>query len=282
MSTTVALRPQAGAPALQMNEHDLMNVLRNSLYPGAADESIKLVVGYCKASGLDPMQKPVHIVPMWDSDARVTRDVVMPGIGLYRTQAARSGQFAGVSEPEFGPDVAENIGGVQITYPAWCRVTVRRQLPSGQIAEFVAVERWKENYAIKGGKERSIAPNSMWSRRPYAQLAKCAEAQALRKAFPEVGAAPTAEEMEGRVIEAEVISHEPRQPTRPTPPPPDTAALEQLREAAMEGSAALETAWKALTKEQRKSLAGELGALKEQAAAADDMPPLHDLPNTED
>lgn len=218
-STTVALRPQAGAPALQMNEHDLMNVLRNSLYPGAADESIKLVIGYCKASGLDPMQKPVHIVPMWDSNARVMRDVVMPGIGLYRTQAARSGQFAGVSEPEFGPDVAENIGGVQITYPAWCRVTVRRQLPSGQIAEFVAVERWKENYAIKGGKERSIAPNAMWARRPYAQLAKCAEAQALRKAFPEIGAAPTAEEMEGRVIEAEPISHETPRPELLPPRP---------------------------------------------------------------
>ena len=281
MSNAVALRPQAGAPALQMNEHDLMNVLRNSLYPGAADESIKLVVGYCKASGLDPMQKPVHIVPMWDSVARVTRDVVMPGIGLYRTQAARSGQFAGVSEPEFGPDVAENIGGVQITYPAWCRVTVRRQLPSGQIAEFVAVERWRENYAVKGGKERSIAPNAMWSRRPYAQLAKCAEAQALRKAFPEVGAAPTAEEMEGRVIEAEAISHEPPRQSRPTPLPPDTAALEELREAAMEGSTALEAAWRALTKDQRKSLAGELGALKAQAGAAD-TPPLHDLPDNED
>lgn len=221
MSNAVAIRPQASVPALQMGERDLMNVLRNSLYPGASDESIKLVVGYCKASGLDPMQKPVHIVPMWDSSARVMRDVVMPGIGLYRTQAARSGQFAGVSEPEFGPDATENIGGVEITFPAWCRVTVRRQLPSGQIAEFVAVERWKENYAVKGGKERSIAPNAMWLRRPYAQLAKCAEAQALRKAFPEIGAAPTAEEMEGRVIEAEVIANEPpRKPEqRPEKPP---------------------------------------------------------------
>lgn len=208
-------RKQGGVPALQMAEHDLINVLRNSLYPGASDESIKIVVGYCRASGLDPMQKPVHIVPMWDSTAHSMRDVVMPGIGLYRTQAARSGQFAGVSEPEFGQDVDENIGGVQITYPAWCRVTVRRQLPSGQIAEFVAVERWKENYAVKGGKDRSIAPNAMWSRRPYAQLAKCAEAQALRKAFPEVGAAPTADEMDGSVIEYEEIRNEPRRASRP-------------------------------------------------------------------
>lgn len=144
-------------PAL-LNETELLQVLENSLYPGAAHESIKLVIGYCKAAGLDPMQKPVHIVPIWDSKARMLRDVVMPGIGLYRTQAARGGQYAGVTEPEFGPDVHDSLGGQNITYPSWCRVTVKRLLPNGQIAEFTATERWLENYAQKGGQEKSIAP----------------------------------------------------------------------------------------------------------------------------
>lgn len=186
--------------ALAMQETELLSVLRGSLYPGAADASIRMVLGYCKAAGLDPMQKPVHIVPMWDGKAGQMRDVVMPGVTLYRTQASRSGSLAGVSEPEFGPLVTESIGGQQITYPEWCRVTVRRQLNSGHVADFTALEYWLENYAIKGGKEKSIAPNAMWTKRPRGQLAKCAEAQALRKAFPELGAAPTAEEMEGKQL----------------------------------------------------------------------------------
>lgn len=189
-----------------MTEQDLMRVLQSSLYPGAAPESIKMVLGYCRAAGLDPMQKPVHIVPMWDSKAGTMRDVVMPGVNLYRTQAARSGECAGVTEPEFGPDVTENIGGLQITFPLWCRVSVSRRLPTGEIVPFTAREFWKENYAVKGGKEKSIAPNAMWTKRPYGQIAKCAEAQALRKAFPEIASDTTAEEMEGKAIRPEDAS----------------------------------------------------------------------------
>ena len=200
--------------ALAISEGELMGVLRNSLYPGAKDESIKMVIGYCKASGLDPMQKPVHIVPMWDSKARCMRDVIMPGIGSYRTQAARSGEYAGISEPEFGEDVTETFpeesyydrdskgtkkrGSVSVTFPAWCRVVVKRLLPNGTIAEFAATERWKENYATVS--KDSAQPNAMWKRRPYAQLAKCSEGQALRKAFPEFGAQPTADEMAGKSL----------------------------------------------------------------------------------
>lgn len=187
-------------PSLQMSEGELIEVLATSLYPGASIGSIKMVLGYCKAAGLDPMQKPVHIVPMWDGKAGQMRDVVMPGIGLYRTQAARSGECAGVSEPEFGPDVTETIGGQALTYPAWCRVTVKRRLPTGEVVDFNAKEFWKENYAVRGGKDKSIAPNAMWTKRPYGQIAKCAEAQALRKAFPEIGSEPTADEMVGKSL----------------------------------------------------------------------------------
>lgn len=199
---------EGGLPSLAMDEGELLAVLQSSLYPGADLRSITMVLGYCKAAGLDPMLKPVHIVQMWDKPTGKMRDIVMPGIGLYRTQAARSGAYAGISEPEFGPEVTKKIGGIDVTYPEWCKVTARRLLPNGGLAEFTAVERWMENYAVKGGKERSIAPNAMWMRRPYGQLAKCAQAQALRTAFPELGSAPTADEMEGKMLEADYAEPE--------------------------------------------------------------------------
>lgn len=220
-------------------EGQLVEVLKASLYPGAADESVLMVLDYCRAAKLDPMQKPVHIVPMWDSKAGRMRDVVMPGVNLYRTQASRSGECAGVTEPDFGPDETADIGGVQITFPTWCRVTVSRRLPTGEIVQFTAREFWRENYAIKGGKEKSVAPNAMWTKRPYGQIAKCAEAQALRKAFPEIASAPTAEEMEGKALQPDAVV------PNAGPSEFETLHADALRTAAIEGVDALAKAFKA-------------------------------------
>lgn len=178
---------------VQVEENkDLYSALKSSLYPGAQDSSIQMVLSYCRAAKIDPMLKAVHIVPMRG------RDVVMPGVGFYRIQAERSGSYAGISEPEFGPDITSELGGVKVTYPEWCKVTVKKII-QGHVCEFVAKEYWIENYATKGGDSK--VPNSMWSKRPKAQLAKCSESQALRKAWPElIGSHPTAEEMEGKEL----------------------------------------------------------------------------------
>lgn len=192
--------------------------LRTILYPGASDASIDMVLGYCKAAGIDPMQKPVHIVPMWDNKTQSMRDVVMPGIGLYRTIAARTGEFAGLTEPEFGPIVTENIGGRDISFPEWCKVTAYRRLSSGHVAAFTALEYWIENYGIKGGINRDQSPNAMWCKRARGQLAKCTQSQAIRLAFPEAaGSVPIAEEMEGKsIIESEASNHTPSVPDQLT------------------------------------------------------------------
>lgn len=256
-------KPEATA-LTALPEGDLLRVLQTSLYPGANPDSIRLVLDYCRAAGLDPMQKPVHIVPMWDGKAGQMRDVIMPGVNLYRTQAARSGECAGVTEPEFGPDKTENVGGVEITYPVWCRVTVSRRLPTGEIVAFTAREFWKENYAVKGGKDKSIAPNAMWTKRPYGQLAKCAEAQALRKAFPEIASQPTADEMEGKQLHPDDSTPLPK--LVPEPPPELVKAAD---EAAGKGVDAYSAWWQATGKENRVLLATGHDERKRKAAQAD-------------
>ncbi|MEB5773074.1 phage recombination protein Bet [Aeromonas caviae] len=196
------------------------NALCNTIYPGANPDSVVMAIDYCKARGLDILLKPVHLVPMQVTDARtkekVWRDVPMPGIGMYRIQADRSGNYAGADEPVFGPDVTEEFqdpynqsAKIKVTYPQWCKYTVYKMV-NGQRVAFHALERWKENYATQSGKTE--CPNAMWRKRPYAQLAKCTEAQALRKAWPEIGSEPTAEEMEGKeIIINEIPGNQPQQ-----------------------------------------------------------------------
>lgn len=193
------------------------NALANSVYPGAKEESIIMAVDYCTTRGLDVMLKPVHLVPMSVKNAKTGnfefRDVVMPGVGLYRIQADRSGNYAGADEPEFGPEVTQTFSGkngqVTVTFPQWCCYTVYKVIGGNRVA-FKAKEYWLENYATAG--KEGNAPNSMWQKRPYGQLQKCAEAQALRKAWPEVGQDATAEEMEGKHSEIDITpAQQPRQ-----------------------------------------------------------------------
>lgn len=189
-----------GPPSLELPDDELVRLLGQSIYPGAAEASIRMCVAYCRARRLDPLLKPVHIVPMSVKTGRKKangydeyewRDVVMPGVGLYRINATRTGLLAGVDEPVFhGEHEMPGVPGEVV--PAECSVTVWK-LVGGARCAFTARERWVENYATAG--RETLVPNAMWKRRRYAQLAKCAEAQALRKAFPEeTGQAPVAEE----------------------------------------------------------------------------------------
>lgn len=191
-----------------VTERDLMDTLKTSLYPGASDAAVHMVLAYCRAAGLDVMKKPVHIVPIWSKAAGGMIDTVMPGIALYRIEAARTGQYLGKSEPEFGPVRTMNLGGRDVRFPEWCKVIVRR-LVSGHICEFPAMEFWLENYAT--AKKDSDAPNAMWAKRAFGQLAKCAEAQALRMAFPELtGGTNTSDEMEGKSFAPDIVDVTPQ------------------------------------------------------------------------
>lgn len=250
----------------------------STIYPGAKADSVLMAVDYCKARQLDIMLKPVHLVPMQVKDAQTGqkswRDVPMPGIGMYRIQASRSGDEAGHDEPEFGPTIEHEFDGsdwngnpvkVKVRYPEWCKYTVYKVV-NGSRVPYTAKEFWLENYAQQSAK--SEAPNAMWKKRPFAQLAKCAEAQALRKGWPEIGQQPTAEEMEGKHFEKDMgaarRSPEPESVTTPDLPalgddewrtgfPKLEGAIEAGRKTALEIIKTLSTKY-TLTDEQKQEL----------------------------
>lgn len=238
MSNIAPMKQRGGELVTAEQADAIRTALKTSLYPGATDESVDMVLAYCRAGALDPMTKPVHIVPMWVPEKKQgnrvispagMRDVIMPGIELYRTKAHRTGEYAGQDEASFGPTIEENLGGVNVRYPEWCSVAVYR-LVNGTPVRYSAKAYWLESYATQ--KRDSDAPNAMWKKRPFGQLEKCAEALALRKAFPEaVGAQPTAEEMEGRVIDGEstpVRQEAQQQLPRELPPYPADKFKENL------------------------------------------------------
>lgn len=169
--------------------------LSNVLYPGAAPESVGMVWDYCSARKLDPLKKPVHIVPMEVKNAMTGkyewRDVVLPGINEYRITAQRTGEYLGHDEPTYGPEI--DFRGVKA--PQWCRFVVYRWNAKAQTKVAYPVQtEFAEVVAL--GRENKV--NARWSKAPKQMLTKCAEAAALRAAFPEeLGGEPTAEEMMG-------------------------------------------------------------------------------------
>ena len=185
-------------------------VLVETIYPAAkTPEAVIMALNYCKRRGLDAFKRPVHIVPMWNSALRREVETIWPGIAELRTTAFRTGNYAGMDEPEFGETVEQVFIGqhndnkrqVKVTYPEWCRITVYRTL-NGHRHKFVGPKTyWLESYGRWRGTD---APNDMWAKRALGQIEKVAEAAALRRAFPEeIGNEYTAEEMHGTLVHDE-------------------------------------------------------------------------------
>jgi phage recombination protein Bet len=226
--------------------------LKHTLYAGAASESIYLVVDYCRAMQLDPMRRPVHIVPMEvriaGTDRTEWRDVPMPGIYMWRTIASRTGLYLGHSAPVYGPLI--EVKGVKA--PESCAMTFYRLHPStGQRLDFPIQTYFREVVATN----REGKPNARWTRAPIQMLTKCTEAAGLREAFPdEFGGQQTADEMDGqRAIDAPVVDAE-----QPSLVEPANYAewLTDLHAVADNGADAFALAWKESSPDLRGYLMG--------------------------
>lgn len=190
-------------------------VLVESVWPSAKSAAaVFLALDYCRSRKLDPFKRPCHIVPMWNSTLRKEVETVWPGISDIRTTAARTHEYAGADETIFGDEATETFEGrthqgeklsATVTFPTWARITVYRII-KGQRVPFPGPRViWKETYSQMKG---TPVPNARWQRAPYQMLEKCAEAAALRKAFPEeLGSLYAAEEMEGRPVTEDTVSY---------------------------------------------------------------------------
>lgn len=213
-------KPRLPLPALLAKRHDLSEsswrVFIDTVWPGATSvDGVALALDYCKARNLDPFKRPVHVVPIYNSALNRQVESVWPGISEIRTTAMRTGVYAGCDDTVFGPPLTQAFKDKQkrgrgdnkyeesaecpeMTFPSWAQVTVYRMVQGVRVPFVGPKTFWLESYGQNKGLN---VPNSMWQRRAYGQLDKCAEAAALRKAFPEeLGDIYAAEEIEGQAM----------------------------------------------------------------------------------
>lgn len=140
--------------------------IRKAFCGGAPDDIATTFLALCERRRLSPEARHVYLVN------RAKRGdppnfVIQTGIDGYRLIADRTGRYAGSDDPSF-QYTDDRKGIVKAT------VTVHKMV-DGQRCPFTASARWDE-YA---------AGSPMWNKMPHTMIAKCAEALALRKAFPE-------------------------------------------------------------------------------------------------
>ncbi len=138
-----------------------VDLIKSQIAVGATDDELKLFLHVADKSGLDPLSRQIYFIK------RSGKMTIQTGIDGFRAVADRTGQYVGSSDPVF-----EDNGKI----PAKATVTVNKVV-GGVVGNFTATARWEEYYP---GKSQGF----MWDKMPHTMLGKCAEALALRKAFP--------------------------------------------------------------------------------------------------
>lgn len=144
-------------------------------------------------TGLDPFSKQIYLIGRWDG--REQRKVFrsQTGIDGYRVVAHRAARrdhvkLAYADTLWCGPGGAWRDVWLASTPPAAAKVVVYKDGDA-----FPGIATLNEYAAM----DRNNNPTPMWRKMPATMLAKCAEALALRKAFPhDLSGIYTAEEME--------------------------------------------------------------------------------------
>jgi len=139
-----------------------VDLIKSQVAVGATDDELKLFLYAADKSGLDPLTKQIYFIK------RGGKMTIQTAIDGFRSIADRTGQYSSSDEP-----IIEEKDGK----PIKATVSIGK-ITQGVIGKFTASARWSEYYPEKSN-------SFMWDKMPNTMLGKCAEALALRKAFPQ-------------------------------------------------------------------------------------------------
>lgn len=170
--------PAAGPAGLAVWSAEQIDLIRQQVCPGATDDELAFFAQVCRHRQLDPFAGEIVGIMRWDKKAGREVMKIQPTVEGLRTIAMRTGLYGGQDPMQWcGPDGEWRDIWPRPDRPPYAaktavyRVDLARPFPGlAHYHEFVQLD--------KGG-----GPQPMWAKMPANQLAKCAERQALIRAF---------------------------------------------------------------------------------------------------
>jgi phage recombination protein Bet len=173
MSTkTISLKESDAlqAPQLTALSSETLELIKSTVAKGATNEELRLFLFDCQRQGVHPLDRLIYCRISVNRNTGERTYTAITSIDFMRMRAADTGEHAGTDDATF-----DFKGDETIPYSATVRVYRLDKL--GVPRPYTATARWAEYLPPKG-------QDWMWLKMPHGQLAKCAEALALRKAFP--------------------------------------------------------------------------------------------------